>query len=133
MVCLLVPEIHLHGLEDVRQEDERQHDLDERDQWVAREGVRVVVEGRRSKEDQRVPGNVRKKEQEQGKAGDADEQLGADGRGKDANSRRHQPQSLPQVKATGASPGARDMAAFVAWPDGVIAPTWALTKPNLGT
>ena len=60
------------------QEDQQQPDLDHRNQRVALERVRVLVEGGGPEEDQQVAGDMNEEIQEKGEAGDADEDLRAD-------------------------------------------------------
>ena len=63
---------------------EQQADLDDRQQRVAFERVGVVVEDVGSEEDQQVAGDVDDEIENEREAGDADQDLRADGRTEDA-------------------------------------------------
>ena len=75
----LIAEIHRDRLVDVQQEDQQQADLDHRNQRIALERVRVLVERCRPEEDDQIAEDVDDEVDEKGEAGDADEDLRRDG------------------------------------------------------
>jgi hypothetical protein len=62
----------------VDQEHEQQPDLDNREQRIPLQRVRVLVEDGRPEEDHQVAGDVNQEVKEKGDAGDADDDLRAD-------------------------------------------------------